>query len=769
MDAYGVKQTNGYVDAVDGNRYYAYGWGGVVTEKGWFTREDGARCYAGEGGAIKAQLVHHNGYTYVVDAYGVKQTNGYVNAVDGNRYYAYGWGGVVTEKGWFTRDDGARCYAGEGGAIKAQWVENGPYTYYVNSDGVKQTGYFTAADGNLYYAYSWGGAITTKGWFDREDGARCYAGDHGVIKAGMVNHNGYTYIVNAEGVKQVGLISMKDSGGRTCYYYASSQGILLTGWQTINNNRYYFYPADHAKAYQAAVGTVTINGVQYIFGADGKLKVGGDVKCIDVSAHQGYIDWEAVRSSGVEYAIIRAITWSGGSNGCWVEDAFFDYNVKHAKAAGIKVGAYIYTYAFSEQEVREEVAVFLQAANRLKSEGYTMDLPVFVDYEYPPILTTVTDKTARTNLLRYEMVLLDQAGYYPGMYMSTSWAQTHVDAPLLQAEGYDLWIADYRVYNGYGDSVVMWQYSSTGSVPGISGNVDLNYIYKDYSNLIHGSNNDTATESKWTVYDQGTGKNVTDHMENILAAIVNNEVGGTFLTGGDRTKLYQAQAVAAHSWLLYQYENSNTIPSVKLNYSGNYNTVKTAIAPVLNKVLYYDGRAANTVYTSCNNGQTNSSKDYWGSNLAYLTNVSSPYDLTLLQKYPNTGLVNYQNKKLTVTRERMLQSMRELFGANFSTTLPESEWIKITSRSSAGYVTGVTVCGQKVDIDKFYEIVYGCYSPAFNFTYSSSSKTWTFTSSGNGHCVGMSQYGAMGMIADGSSYPDVLAHYYPGTTLVTVM
>ena len=478
---------------------------------------------------------------------------------------------------------------------------------------------------------------------------------------------------------------------------------------------------------------------------------------IDVSAHQGYIDWQKVKQSGVDYAIIRALTWSGGASGGYVEDAFFDYNVKHAKAAGIKVGAYIYSYAFNTSEINAEVNAFLSAANRLKSQGYTFDLPVFVDYEYNPILQVVPSVTERTNLLRYEMTLLNQNGYYPGMYMSTSWAQSYVGAAQLQSEGYDLWIADYRGYNGWGDSVVMWQYTSKGSVPGISGNVDMNHLYKDYSKVISGSNNAGTVpgSSSFTVFDQATNTNKTDTMLNLLAAIVNNEVGGTALTGKDKSELFKAQAIAAHSWLLYQYENFNTLPSVKLKYSGNYETIKTLITDVADKVVLYDGRPANTVYTSCNSGWTNSAENYWGKAVPYLVTTDSIYD--------KTYAAQYQNRTRTFNRLEMLTELRKIFGNSFTTSLPEAEWVKVTGVNNY-YVTGISVCGQVVSPSEFTEKTSLVTSP--NFTVSYKNGIWIFTSNGNGHCVGMSQYGAMGYIAQaGYDHAKVLAHYYPYTAL----
>ena len=120
------------------------------------------------------------------------------------------------------------------------------------------------------------------------------------------------------------------------------------------------------------------------------------------------------------------------------------------------MGAYIYTYAKNESEILTEVNAFLGAMQKLERDGYKLDLPVFVDQEDNSLLQGLT-YADRTRLLRYEMVVLEQKGYYPGMYMSTSWSQSNVDAEQLYRDGYDMWIADYRtsVQTQFGLDVVL--------------------------------------------------------------------------------------------------------------------------------------------------------------------------------------------------------------------------------------------------------------------------------------------------------------------------
>ena len=203
LDFLGAKQT-GYISPGDGKLYYAYNFGGIQTTQGWFTTDTGNRSYAGVNGEIKEGFIQSNGYTYYVDSYGIKQT-GYFFANDGKQYYAYGFGGVQTGKGWFTADNGDRCYARENGEIRFGFVQSNGYTYYVSYYGVKQTGYLTIG-GKKYYAHGFGGVETKQGWFTADNGDRCYAGVNGEIKEGFIESNGYTYYVNNNGVKQTGYL-----------------------------------------------------------------------------------------------------------------------------------------------------------------------------------------------------------------------------------------------------------------------------------------------------------------------------------------------------------------------------------------------------------------------------------------------------------------------------------------------------------------------------------------------------------------------------------
>ncbi|MFR3225750.1 MAG: GH25 family lysozyme [Blautia massiliensis (ex Durand et al. 2017)] len=195
---------------------------------------------------------------------------------------------------------------------------------------------------------------------------------------------------------------------------------------------------------------------------------------IDVSKYQGVIDWKAVAADGVKYAILRV--GSSTNAGPYV-DPYFESNYNAARAAGLRVGAYLFTYATSEQAQNAELEVWLPAL-----EGKTFDYPVFVDVEDASL--TGLERDTLTALTKRMMDILDQRGYLPGWYSYTNYINSYLNAEALAA--YPLWVADYREPLGYTGEYMMWQYTSTGRVAGISGDVDCNW---DYSGIC-----DTETE-----------------------------------------------------------------------------------------------------------------------------------------------------------------------------------------------------------------------------------------------------------------------------------
>ena len=194
---------------------------------------------------------------------------------------------------------------------------------------------------------------------------------------------------------------------------------------------------------------------------------------IDVSEYQHEIDWEAVAASGVEFAMIR-IGWRGYSGGSLRADELYRENIEGARAAGLKVGAYFFSQAVSVIEAAEEAVFTAQLL-----EGIRLDLPVFFDWEIigtePARTDDVDAETVTACCLEY-CRLLESEGIASGVYSYIPVVYTKYD--LNELQGLTVWMGDPGNYPEFYYEHSIWQYSFTGSVPGIEGDVDLNVMYE---------------------------------------------------------------------------------------------------------------------------------------------------------------------------------------------------------------------------------------------------------------------------------------------------
>ena len=194
---------------------------------------------------------------------------------------------------------------------------------------------------------------------------------------------------------------------------------------------------------------------------------------IDVSSHQGKIDWGKVT---VDFAILRA-GWSWYNGGMNIDTRFLE-NVAGAQAAGIPWGVYLYAYDKTPAAARI-------AANRLADllDTYQVPYPVYYDMEDPQYFKT--PKADNTAICKAFLETIQARGYYAGLYTFTSFAKSYLDMEQLAA--YDLWIADYTGKVGWTGPYGMWQRSAEGRLEAIGGgkvDVDLNTAYKDYPTII---------------------------------------------------------------------------------------------------------------------------------------------------------------------------------------------------------------------------------------------------------------------------------------------
>lgn len=216
---------------------------------------------------------------------------------------------------------------------------------------------------------------------------------------------------------------------------------------------------------------------------------------IDVSAYQGNIDWRAVKASGIDFAIIRA----GFGVSAGQIDAKFNQNVKNAKDAGVHIGAYWFIYALNEAQAIQNADAFASVLSRWK--GY-IDYPVAADYEYDSDNYAARcgvqiSRELRTRIIFKFCERMEQHGYYCSNYMNPDYIGKVDYAQLAR---FDLWLAIWGTDKPTRDCG-MWQSSSSGSVPGINGRVDMDTSYRDYPSIIRGGALNFLTQQKEPVQE----------------------------------------------------------------------------------------------------------------------------------------------------------------------------------------------------------------------------------------------------------------------------
>lgn len=250
------------------------------------------------------------------------------------------------------------------------------------------------------------------------------------------------------------------------YRKKDASGYKYTGWQNIDGKRYYF-----DKNGNYVTGEQTIQGMKYSFNSDGSLQVNG-VMGIDVSKHNGSIDWNAVKNSGVNYVIIRC-GYRGSATGVLVEDEKFRSNIKGAAAAGLKVGVYFFSQAVNEVEAVEEASLALDLIR-----SYNLSYPVYMDVESANGRADGLDAGTRTKVIQAFCEVIRDGGYTAGVYANRTWLGSKMNVGALG--NYKIWLAQYAATPTYNGRYEMWQYSSKGRIAGISGDVDLNISYMSY-------------------------------------------------------------------------------------------------------------------------------------------------------------------------------------------------------------------------------------------------------------------------------------------------
>ena len=234
--------------------------------------------------------------------------------------------------------------------------------------------------------------------------------------------------------------------------------------------------------YYADVAASAYKKDSFSLNEDGRMVYADDAVSyttgIDVSSHQGEIDWDAVKADGIDFAMIRIGFRGYGASGNLCEDDRGRENIENAADAGLSVGVYFYSQATTPEEAAEEADFVLEIL-----KDHDIEYPVVFDWENEPDVAMRTDGMTGDEITDCAVAFCEKiknAGYIPAVYFNLTDAYVRYD--LSRIKDYPFWYAQHEgesplFYYQY----TIWQYSDTGSVDGIDGNVDLNIAFSDFS------------------------------------------------------------------------------------------------------------------------------------------------------------------------------------------------------------------------------------------------------------------------------------------------
>ncbi len=370
---------------------------------------------------------------------------------------------------WKKFDGGYRIQASNG-KYKKGFVKYKGVLYYFDSKGYLKTGFFKV-DGKTYYASR----------------AKGYKGE-GQILTGLWKIGKYFYFLNPSSKPYAGVLSTGFHKIKRHIYYFNSKGRMVTGWFTVSGKTYYA-SCNKKNGYYGAI----LTGIQKIGKTTYRLdeytgeKLGTAYKnsskymhMIDVSEHNGNIDFEKVKATGVKAVMIRA-----GFGDCDI-DKYFYANIKKAKAAGLKVGIYWFSYAYTKQQAIKEANYCLRVIKK-----YNINLPVYFDWEddsmrYAKQCGAKPNRSTITAMTQVFCNTITRSGRRAGYYFNLSYLKSYYDTSKLAK--YSTWYAFWgnNLYTGNiwikADMIAtpkkydMWQFSAVGKIDGIKGVVDCDLL-----------------------------------------------------------------------------------------------------------------------------------------------------------------------------------------------------------------------------------------------------------------------------------------------------
>ena len=476
----GVRQKDFQI--VDGKKYFFSRINDNAMKYGWINY-DGTYYYADlQTGEIKTGLQTIDGEKYYFNNSGVRQKD--FQIVDGKKYFFSRINDNTMKYGWINYD-GTGYYADlKTGEIKTGLQTINNRKYYFNEKGERQKD-FQIIDDKKYFFSRVNDNAMKYGWISY-DGTGYYADlKTGEIKTGLQTINNRKYYFNEKGERQKGF---KIIGGKTYFFSRINDNAMKYSWQLIDDYFYYFNSDGSMQTSKKEIGGITyyfnsngtvklsgwqtINNSRYYFDVNNKVLTNVEKLVIDVSAHQGKIDWNSVANSDRVYGVILRI-------GYWnTEDARFKEYISEVKRLGIPYGIYLFSYASTTNGAQIEANFtnsIISKYNLNPTLGIYYDLEdwyissdntsnILSGYDYDNISSTYLNGVRAYIGNRYKVKLYANLNYANNRF--NSYSRNEID-----------WIAQYNNSCSYTGNYSMWQFTSSGTVKGINGYVDMSYLF----------------------------------------------------------------------------------------------------------------------------------------------------------------------------------------------------------------------------------------------------------------------------------------------------
>ncbi len=338
-------------------------------------------------------------------------------------------------------------------------------------------------------------------------------------------------------------------------------------------------------------------------------------KVIDVSYHNGTINWEKVKAAGIDGAILRC---GYGDNISSQDDKQWKRNADECTRLGIPFGTYIYSYAKTDAQARSEAEHVLRLV-----KGYKLSYPVYYDLEENGTQSGAAER------MKIFAGIIEKAGYWCGVYCNKSWWDNTLRS---LGDRYTKWIARYNSTLGM-DGVDMWQYTSSGTVSGISGKVDMNHCYRDFPSEIAGSESGGGN-------NPGSSGSASGSTLDIVYYIVTNGIDGDARKSYCGARYDEVQSFINHICNASDQTLANEVKSGK--YGNN---------PVRKAVLNACGNRYDKVQSIINGGGS-SAQYYTVKSGDTLSGIAKKYGTTVsklqsLNKIKNANVI-YARQKIRV-------------------------------------------------------------------------------------------------------------------------